>query len=386
MSEEPLVPVPAEEPRHCPGCGARVAEQATTCLMCGASLVEKKKEEETPKEPAPRQPSRWLFWVAAVLVVLVVVGTAGLLLQPLLFPGAPSPTPSPSPTRTPTTAPTFTPSAIPTATPTPTPLPPRAHQVQEDETLSAIAELYDTTVEEILALNPGITPELLQVGQVLLIPPAVPTPGPTDTPGAEGPTPTPGDYLIHIVAPGETLLSIAQRYSVTVFLIRELNPGIPPGSDVIQINQTLLIPLGTPMPTPTPTFDPNVIPTPRPPYPPPPLLRPPDGAVFGGPDTLIVLQWASVGILQADEWYELHLGRPGAEPVVERTWATAYRVPAELYPPPGASAREFHWQVRVVRRIRGTEEYEQASEPGPELVFLWLEATPTPIPTPSPTP
>lgn len=359
-----------------------MAERATTCLMCGASLVEKEESERH----APRQRSRWLFWLAVVVASLLVLGVAGLLLRPFVLPPAATPTYTASPTHTPTPTTTGTPTPTPTVTPTPTPLPPRAHQVQEGETLLVIAQQYDTTVEEILALNPGIAPELLQVGQVLLIPPAVPTPGAPATAAAEGPTPTPGDFIIHVVAPGETLLSIAEKYSVTIALIRATNPAIPPGSDVIQINQTLIIPLGTPMPTPTPTPNPEATPTPLPLYQPPPLLSPPDGAVFGGPDAVVLIQWASVGILRPGEWYELHVARPGAEPVVVRTRATAYRVPAGLYPPPGMLAREFRWRVDVVRRVRGTDTYEQASEPGPVRVFLWLETLPTLTPSPSPTP
>jgi len=354
--------------------------------MCGASLV----EEEPVEEREPRRLSRWLFWLAVVVVSLLILGVAGLLLRPLLTPPAVTPTVPSSPTGTPTPTATGTPTITPTATGTPTPIPPRAHQVMEGETLAVIAQQYDTTVEEILAMNPGITPELLQVGQVLLIPPAVPAPGTTATVEPGEPTPTPGDFIVHVVAPGETLLSIAQKYSVTLALIRAANPAIPPGSDVIQVNQTLIIPVGTPMPTPTPTPNPDVTPTPLPPYPPPPLLGPPDGAVFGGPETVILLQWASVGILRPGEWYELRVARPGAEPVVVRTRATAYRVPAELYPPPGTLAREFRWRVWVVRQVRGTDRYEWASDPGPVRVFTWLEAplTPTPTPTPvvSPTP
>jgi LysM repeat protein len=352
--------------------------------MCGATLGEEKKQEATPVEPARPQPSRWLFWLATALVAIAVVTVASLLLRPLLFPAEPSVTPTAPATRTPTTAATSAPSPTLTPSPTPTPFPPRAHQVQEGETLLEIAEFYDTTVDEILFLNPGITPELLQVGQVLLIPPAVPTPGPTNTPTPEGPTPTPGNFIVHVVEPGETLLSIANEYGVTVPIIRAANPAIPAGSDVIRVNQTLLIPLGTPEPTPSPTVDLNATPTPVPLYMPPVLLHPPDQAIFGGPDASIVLQWASTAILRPNEWYELHLSRAGMESVVVRTLATAYRVPVDLYPPERSLGREFRWQVRVVRAIRGTEEYEPASLPGPVRVFRWEETLPTSTPSPTP--
>ncbi len=373
-----------EKARVCPECGTKVATRAKTCLMCGAPLPEEVKEPKAPAKAPRRHPIQWGFWIAAFLTTALVLGIAWLLLGPYLFPHlSPTPTPTVAPTRTPTPAATSTPTPTPTETPTPTPLPPRAHQVQFGDTLSSIAVRYDTTVEEIVALNPGINPDALQIGQVLLIPPARPTPTPSPLPGTVSPTPTPGDYLIHVVAPGETLISIAQKYSVTISLIRAANPEIPPGSDTIRVNQPLIIPLGTPMPTPTPTPNPNATPTPIPPYPAPPLLSPPDGAVFGGPDAVIVLHWASVAVLRSNEWYELRIVRAGMPITVIRTRTTAYRIPADMYPPPTSQAREFRWEVRVVRETRSGV-YTLASDPGLPRKFLWLESSATPTPGPAP--
>ncbi|MBN1956437.1 MAG: LysM peptidoglycan-binding domain-containing protein [Anaerolineae bacterium] len=379
MSQEPAVPIPSEEPRYCPACGTRVAEKATTCLMCGASLAEPVPPPAEEK-PEPRR-RHWFFWPGVVLLSLLMLAAIGLAMRPLIFPATIAPTPTrpvpPSPSPTITGLPTQTP----TATATPTPLPPRAHQVQAGETLIAIAEIYDTTVDEILALNPGINPDLLQQGYVLLIPPAVPTPVATVGEETGEPTPTPGDFIIHVVAPGETLISIAAQYNTTVTVIRNANPEIAAGSDVIHVNQSLVIPLGTPMPRPTATIDPNATPTPIPPYPPPLLLNPPDGASFYGPEASIVLQWASVGILRFNEWYQVHLARAGAEPIVVRTRATWYRVPAEMYPPSGAVNHELRWHVQIVREVPGTDAYERVSEPEPVRIFFWLEGPP---PTPGP--
>ncbi len=165
-------------------------------------------------------------------------------------------------------------------------------------------------------------------------------------------------------------------------LLRAANPEIPAGSDVIRVNQPLVIPLGTPMPTPTPTLDPRATPTPLPPYPAPPLLSPPDGAVFGGEDAVIVLQWASVALLRPNEWYEVRIACAGVPIHTVRTRTTVYRLPQDFFPPPGSQSREFQWEVRVVREIRAGI-YTVASEPGTVRRFLWLEnpLTPTPIPT-----
>lgn len=48
----------------------------------------------------------------------------------------------------------------------------RTYTVRDGDTLSGIAEQFNTTLEAIMALNPGLTPETLQIGAVLRIPAA----------------------------------------------------------------------------------------------------------------------------------------------------------------------------------------------------------------------
>lgn len=64
------------------------------------------------------------------------------------------------------TTPTPLPSASPTASPTPI-----VYVVEEGDTLLAIAWQRGNTVDEILALNPGVQPEQLQIGQQIVLPP-----------------------------------------------------------------------------------------------------------------------------------------------------------------------------------------------------------------------
>lgn len=63
---------------------------------------------------------------------------------------------------------TPTPLPTPTATPTATPI---VYQIESGDTLLGIAIERSTTVEEIVALNPGIVPENLQIGQPVVLPP-----------------------------------------------------------------------------------------------------------------------------------------------------------------------------------------------------------------------
>jgi LysM repeat protein len=387
MAEEPRVTLPAEEPRRCPACGTRVAARATTCLMCGVSLIE---EEPAPEETEAGGLPNWARPLIVVGLALAILATGGLGLYTLITAEPVSLTPTPTSSSTPTIAPTPTSTQTPTPSPTPTPVPPVVHQVGVGETLSTIAEAHHTTVEAILALNPDVNAELLRVGQVLQIPAATPTPAPTDTPDPNAPTPTPPGFIIHIVAPGETLISIAEEYEVSVALIREVN-DIPIDNDIIEINQSLVIPVGTPVPSPTPTVDPNATPTPIPPYLAPALLSPPDGAVFVGDDEPIALQWASVSVLRDNEWYEVALSHPsgGVVSVTVHTHSTAWRVPLEMLPDADVRAREFRWRVQIVREAQdkdGTLVYEGAGAASQERTFTWLEPTPTPTLPPTPTP
>lgn len=70
---------------------------------------------------------------------------------------------------------TLTPAPLPTFTPLPSPTPkslPVHHTVEEGDTLLGIAIEYDTTIEVILIANDIDNPDALRVGQELLIPPS----------------------------------------------------------------------------------------------------------------------------------------------------------------------------------------------------------------------
>ncbi len=76
------------------------------------------------------------------------------------------PPPAPAPVRAASSRP-----AARTAPPPPPPIGPHyEYIVEKGQTLQLIAKGFDTTVPKILAMNPGLKPNMLRVGQKLLIP------------------------------------------------------------------------------------------------------------------------------------------------------------------------------------------------------------------------
>ncbi len=111
-----------------------------------------------------------------------------------------------------------------------------SHTIKPKEYLNAIAQKYGTTVEAIKKLN-GLQSSALRVGQVLKIPA---TNGETDEVGQEttatnlntkaivttpvaSVTKTEGNNLEHTVATGETIYSIAKKYSLTTYQLKTAN-------------------------------------------------------------------------------------------------------------------------------------------------------------------
>jgi LysM repeat protein len=83
------------------------------------------------------------------------------------------------------------------------------YSVQPGDTLAAIARRFGSTAAILAALNNITNPELIHVGQSLILPAG-------GEPPAAGP-------VYHVVQPGETLSSIAAHYGVPMRAIAEVN-------------------------------------------------------------------------------------------------------------------------------------------------------------------
>ena len=110
------------------------------------------------------------------------------------------------------------------------------YTIKSGDTLFSLANRYGVTVEAIIAANPNINPDALQIGQQICIPPRT------------GPAPCPGGTLYTIKA-GDTYFSLANRFGVTVEALTAANPGVDPNALVV--GQQICIPPRT-VPVPCP--------------------------------------------------------------------------------------------------------------------------------------
>ncbi len=282
--------------------------------------------------------------------------------------------------------------------PSPTPV---TYVVKSGDTLSDIAAKFNTTAAALMKVN-GITdPTSIHAGARLVI----------VQPGAI-PTDTPVPVKTYEVQSNDTLFDIAAKFGVTVDQLKKAN-GLK--NNLINVGQQLTIPTRpgeaaaaptatpeaslTPMPaldtaaglTDTLTFTqpmtstsillapvPTRTPTPGPDNRPVELLAPADEAPFAGPNAVILLNWASVGILDEDEWYVVRLRWTDSEeeqPQLFWTKGTSWRVPASLYISGADQAQRWRWRVLVVRQTGMTEggmrigiEIRPASD---ARVFFW---------------
>jgi LysM repeat protein len=157
----------------------------------------------------------------------------------------------------------------------------RIYTIRSGDTLSAVADRFGITLEDLLAANPGIDPTTLNDGDTINLPedgagaPAAPTATPdedaptetvepveeeptveeelptdtpqpappTETPAAPPPVETPTSQSLgttYVVQAGDTFASIAGRFGVSIESLAEANPQVD--SNNMQVGQVLFIP------------------------------------------------------------------------------------------------------------------------------------------------
>ncbi len=116
--------------------------------------------------------------------------------------------------------------------------------VQPGDTALALAELYGVTLAELRILNPGLNPDLLSIGQALVLPDTAPH---AAVVGADM-----GTLTIYTIQAGDTLSEIADRGGFSIDSLLAINPGVNP--DLITPGATLFLPISPPPPISYSTF------------------------------------------------------------------------------------------------------------------------------------
>jgi len=104
------------------------------------------------------------------------------------------------------------------------------YKVQPGDTLYAIARKFNVDAQAIIDRNQLPNPNALSVGQEIVVPGRAPE-------GVQT-----GEGYIHVVAAGETLFAIAQKYGVPLDQLAQVNQITNPNA--LRVGQRLLIPTG----------------------------------------------------------------------------------------------------------------------------------------------
>lgn len=94
----------------------------------------------------------------------------------------------------------------------------RPYVIQKGETAYRVSKNFGITIEELLAANPGLSPEKFRAGDTILIPAAQSTTAEEKKPSAT--------IVTAKVEKGDTFASIAQRHGSTEETVRDANPDM----------------------------------------------------------------------------------------------------------------------------------------------------------------
>lgn len=98
--------------------------------------------------------------------------------------------------------------------------------IRQGDTLYRLAQRFGISVDSIIAANPGINPDNLQIGQVICIP--------------IKPVPECPNGFPYIIRQGDTFYKLSKQFGVSVDSIIAANPGVNPNN--LQIGQRVCIP------------------------------------------------------------------------------------------------------------------------------------------------
>ncbi|WP_051314779.1 LysM peptidoglycan-binding domain-containing protein [Alteribacter aurantiacus] len=116
------------------------------------------------------------------------------------------------------------------------------YTIQSGDGLTSIARRHQTTVNHLLELNPSITnPNLIRVGQVIVVPGGNDEPTETSPAPAPAPTPSVQGESVYQVQSGDTFYRIASNHNLSQEMLRAFNRSIT-NVNQLQVGQAVVIP------------------------------------------------------------------------------------------------------------------------------------------------
>lgn len=116
------------------------------------------------------------------------------------------------------------------------------YSIRRGDSLWSISRQFGVTIQDIVAANPGITPNSIQYGEKIMVPDRMSRGGAASGAASSVQTQLPDGASTYTVKSGDYLARIASQNGTTVGAIRTANNLT---SDLIQVGQVLIIPAGS---------------------------------------------------------------------------------------------------------------------------------------------
>ncbi|MGB1253427.1 MAG: LysM peptidoglycan-binding domain-containing protein, partial [Candidatus Promineifilaceae bacterium] len=304
---------------RCTGCGSLLSANTPQPESAREPLSIDFSASQPPKPPEPTILDK-LFPAMALLMAFIALWLGISLRQEQALVAAITPPPTatpteiptpvvtvsatqiPQPTSTTTPIPTLPPTETPTPLPTPTLEPPHEHTISDGEALFNIALRYRVSIDSIIAVNEGLSPDRIASGQIIAVPKPTATPPLTAIEivfNGETLIADPADCVMHEIQSADTYSGIAGRFNVpldALLLVNRLSPEsiLQPGDQVCVPTITIAITSIDVESGGTFATEPRIAPNPQ-------LLSPPANGQLA--TEAVMLQWIADRDLVANEWY-----------------------------------------------------------------------------------
>ena len=373
----------------CTTCGSKLKEDSKRCLVCGSPIQDEAKKSKKKKVKSnisgAKMPQVTMSLPLVVFLFILFIGIGGGLIYVTLQTTDQIVEPTATPTNTPTPTQTLAATPMtPTATNTPEPtLEPFTYTVKEGEYCGDIAYAFNISVQTLILANNLNANCAIYPNMELKVPHPTPTSTPeaTSTLNATELAFEACEIDTYIVEAGITLSEIALFKGIPAEAIKRWS-GLT--SDTVWEGMVLYIPLcekdfvigvGTTTPTPAPD------------YLAPELLLPSNGAYFDSSHDTITLQWASVGQLRENEYYQVTVidKTSGSDLILVTIEETnSFELPNDFRPNDNTT-HIMEWSVLTVAQIgnqeNGSPIYIPGSPASNSRTFGWaspIQVTPEP--------